>query len=117
MAECMAGSHGLRAYILMHWQAGRQAESHWAWCELLKLQSPSPIVHLPQQGHTHFNKTAPPNLPKESTDLGLSTQTYEPIGAILIQTITTQFSPLFFYGKKEDATPGDPSRRVEEVTL
>jgi hypothetical protein len=39
----------LIAYLLTHRQ---KAEGYWAWHELLKLQSPSPVTYLLQQGHT-----------------------------------------------------------------
>jgi hypothetical protein len=39
----------------------QQAESQrrWAWCRLLKPQSPVPVTHFLQQGHTYSNKDMP----------------------------------------------------------
>lgn len=46
--------------------------------QLLKLQSPPPVIHFFQQGHTHLQKATPPN----------SATLYEHVGAIFIQTTT-----------------------------
>ena len=56
----------------------------WAF-ETLK---PTP-THLPQQGHTYFNK--PHLLIPPKQNLGLSMQIHEPMGTILIQITTFRY--------------------------
>jgi hypothetical protein len=43
------------------------------------------MTHFLQQGHTHSNKTTPPN---DATPYGLSIHTEEPIEALPIQATT-----------------------------
>jgi hypothetical protein len=42
--------------------AGR--ERHWAWLVLFRPQSPPPVTHFLQYGHTYFLKATPTNLSK-----------------------------------------------------
>lgn len=53
---------------------------------ILKPQSLPAVTHLPQQGHISYS------FPNSSTSLGPIIQTYEPVGAILIQDITDNLS-------------------------
>lgn len=64
VGNLVAGRHTAgeiaKLFILICWQQGDK-DRHWAWCGLLKLQSPPPETHFFQQGHTYSNEATPPN--------------------------------------------------------
>ena len=75
----------LRVLHLDPHPAARERE-HWSWLKLLKHQSPTPVTHFLQQGHTYSNKaTSPSQITPLPNDQVFKYMTY---GTIPIQTTT-----------------------------
>lgn len=96
----------------------RKRDRHWAWFELLKLQSPTPVTHFLLQAHTYSSKVLPPNpcqvspLPNDQVPNGLWGPFLSKPASNLSEHFQHLRSSLRHWVPASGASPGKFARRM-----